>query len=100
MNTITIFFSLTALWSLLSFNRKGKKLKINYGLIAYALVLLFGIQSICLILLGCQSSFMQALLTICLSLPVTSSEGNVSQSINDLRGVYEKITIRIRKKHW
>lgn len=100
MNTITIFFSLTALWSLLSFNRKGKRLKINYGLIAYALVLLFGIQSICLVLLGCQSSFMQALLTICLSLPVTLSDGNVSQSINDLRGLYEKVAIRIRKKHW
>ena len=100
MNTITIFFSLTALWSLLSFNRKGKRLKINYGILAYALVLLFGIQSICLILLGYQSSFMQALLTICLAFPVILSDGNVSQSINDLRGLYEKVAIRIRKKHW
>lgn len=100
MNTITIFFSLTALWSLLSFNRKGKRLKINYGILAYALVLLFGIQSICLVLLGCQSSFMQALLTICLSLPVTLSDGNVSLAINNLRNIYEKVAIRIRKKHW
>lgn len=97
MNAITIFFSIAALWSLISFNREGRKLKITYGLVAYGLVLLFGIQAICLSLLGCKANIVQMLMTIAFSIPIVSCHGNVSDVCKELKQLINRTKDEIRR---
>lgn len=93
MNTLTITFSILSLWSLIAFNRKGKRFKFGYGVLAYCLILFFGIQLICVTLLDCNTNPLQAVLTVILSIPLLACEGNVAEACrsvkNYLKDLYE-----------
>ena len=92
MNTIVILFSIAALWSLMTFNGKGKRLKLFYGFIAYLLVVFFGVQCISLFVLKNDVYALQVVITILIAFPVIRHDGNVSQAINEIKMIWKRIT--------
>lgn len=92
MNTIVIFFSVAALWSLMTFNGKGKRIKLFYGFIAYLLVVFFGVQCISLFVLKNDVYALQMIITILIAFPVIKHDGNVSIAIREIRDIWKRIT--------